>query len=88
MFPITSANQTDASAAVVTKITPLYFMVTFDSVETNGLAPRYVLGVEHQGADKPALRRKQQRYMSPGEKKDSFILTEVKGDPADPTGWF
>jgi hypothetical protein len=35
IFPVTSANQTDASAAVVTKITPLYFIVTFESVETN-----------------------------------------------------
>ncbi len=86
MFPITSANETDASAATITKITPLYFMVTFESVETNGLAPRYVVGVEHQGADKPALRRKQQRYLSAGEKKDSFILTAVNGDPADPDG--
>jgi hypothetical protein len=86
IFPVTSANQTDASAAVVTKITPLYFVVTFESVETNGLAPRYVVGVEHQGADKAALRRKQQRYISAGEKKDFFILSAVNGDPADPSG--
>ena len=86
IYPVTSANETAASAAVVTKITPLYFMITFESVETNGLAPRYVVGVEHQGADKPALRRKQQRYISAGEKKDSFILTAVNGDPADPGG--
>jgi hypothetical protein len=83
LFPIRSGNET---AAIVTKITPLYLIITFDSVETNGVAPRYVLGVERQGADKPALRRKQQRYVSPGEKKDSFTLTEVKGDPADPSG--
>jgi hypothetical protein len=85
LFPIRSGNETGAGAAVVTKITPLYFILTFDSVETNGAAPRYVLGVERQAADKPALRRKQQRYVSPGEKKDFFILTEVKGDPAEPS---
>jgi hypothetical protein len=84
LFPIKSGNETGAGAAVVTRITPLYFIITFDSVETNGAAPRYVLGVERQAADKPALRRKQQRYVSPGEKKDLFILTEVRGDPADP----
>jgi hypothetical protein len=86
LFPIRNGNETGAGAAVVTKITPLYFIVTFDSVETNGETPRYVIGVERQTAEKPALRRKQPRYFSLNEKKDSFILTEVKGDPADPSG--
>jgi hypothetical protein len=85
LFPIKNGNETGASAAVVTKITPLYLIITFDSVETNGEAPRYVLGIEHQAATNPALRRKQQRYASAGEKKDFFILSEVKGDPADPS---
>jgi hypothetical protein len=86
LFPIKNGNETGAGAAVVAKITPLYFIVTFDSVETNGESPRYVIGVERQTAEKPALRRKQPRYFSLGEKKDSFILSEVKGDPADPSG--
>jgi hypothetical protein len=84
MFPMRNGNETGPGAAVVTRITPLYFTLSFDSVETNGLAPRYVIGVEHQGAEKPAQRRKQQRFLSLGEKKDSFILSEVKGDPAAP----
>src|ERR1022692_5129420 len=67
LFPIRSGNETGAGAAVVTKITPLYFILTFDSVETNGAAPRYVLGVERQAADKPALRRKQQRFFFQAE---------------------
>jgi hypothetical protein len=86
LFPIKNGNETGAGAAVVTKITPLYFIITFDSVETNGAAPRYVIGVERQAADKPAMRRKQQHYASLGEKKDFFILSEVNGDPADPSG--
>lgn len=84
-FPIRSGNETGPGAVVVTNITPLYFTITLDSVETNGLAPRYVLGVERQAAANPALRRKQQRYASLGEKKDAFILSNVQGDPADPT---
>ncbi|HTQ51101.1 MAG TPA: hypothetical protein VMJ12_10350 [Candidatus Acidoferrales bacterium] len=84
LFPLRSGNETGARAAVVTKIAPLYLIISFDSVETNGLAPRYVLGVERQAADKPAMRRKQQHFISPGEKKGFFILTDVKGDPADP----
>ena len=71
-------------AAVVTKITPLYLVVTFDSVETNGAAPRYVIGVERQAAPNPAMRRKQQRYASVGEKKDAFTITEIKGAPENP----
>jgi hypothetical protein len=86
LFPIKNGNETGAGAAVVTKITPLYFIITFDSVETNGAAPRYVIGVERQAADKPSMRRKQQHYASLGEKKDFFILSEVNGDPADPSG--
>jgi hypothetical protein len=86
IFPIKNGNETGAGAAVVTKITPLYFIITFDSVETNGAAPRYVIGVERQAADKPAMRHKQQHYASLGEKKDFFILSEVNGDPADPSG--
>jgi len=86
LFPIKNGNETGAGAAVVTKITPLYFIITFDSVETNGAAPRYVIGVERQAADKPAMRHKQQHYASLGEKKDFFILSEVNGDPADPSG--
>ena len=84
MFPIRSGNETGAGAVTVVKITPLYLIITLDSVETNGIAPRYALGVERQSAANPALRRKQQRYASAGEKKDAFILFEVKGDPAEP----
>ena len=86
LFPIKSGNETGTGAAVVTKITPLYFIITFDSTETNGEAPRYVFGIERQAADKPAMRHKQQRYVSLGEKKDFFTLAEVNGDPADPSG--
>lgn len=85
MFPIKIGNEIGAGAAVVTKITPLYFIIAFDSVETNGVAPRYAFSVERQSGATPALRRKQQRYVSAGERNNFFILSEVKGDPADPS---
>jgi hypothetical protein len=85
IFPIKNGNETGAGAAVVTKITPLYLNITFDSVETNGESPRYVIGVEHQAAANQAARRKQQRYVSVGEKKDFFTLLSVKGDATDPS---
>jgi hypothetical protein len=70
---------------VVSKITPLYFIVSLDSVETNGLAPRYVIGLERQAEPYPAMRRKQQRYVSPDDpKKDAFTLLQVKGPAENP----
>ncbi|MGH7953279.1 MAG: hypothetical protein ACREFE_15370 [Limisphaerales bacterium] len=82
---IENGNEIGAGAAVVTKITPLYLVLTLDSIETNGPAPRYVIGVERQAAANPAMRRKEERYASIGEKKDAFTITQVKGDPANPS---
>jgi hypothetical protein len=84
MFPIINGNEIGASAAVVTKIDPLYLVVTLDQVETNATEPRYVIGLEHQAAAFPPARRKQQRYASVGEKKDFFTIDYVKGDPLNP----
>lgn len=85
LFPIKTGNETGAGAATVVKITPLYFVISFDSVETNGLAPRYVIGVERQAAMTSAQRHKQQRYASPDDpKKDVFTLKSVKGAPENP----
>jgi hypothetical protein len=71
-------------AVVVTKIVPLYFVVTLDQVTTNELGARYAIGVEHQGAPTATLRHKQQRFASVGEKKDAFTLVAVKGAPENP----
>jgi hypothetical protein len=74
-----------AQVAVVTGITPLYLVLTLESVMTNELGARYIIGVEKQAAATPAKRHKQQRYVSPGEKpNDTFALLEVKGPPENP----
>jgi hypothetical protein len=78
------ATKATPLAAVITGITPLYLVLTLDSVETNELGARYVIGVERQAAMSPGLRKKQQRYSSVGEKKDAFTITEVKGAPDNP----
>jgi hypothetical protein len=74
------------TAAVVGKITPLYYSITLDSVATNalGIPPRYTFVVEHQAAAQPALRHAQRQYASPGEKVRDFTLKEVKGAPENP----
>ena len=74
-----------AQVALVTNITPLYLVITLDSIATNEFGARYVIGVEKQGAVTAAKRRKQQRYVSAGEKpNDTFTLVEVKGSAENP----
>ncbi|MGA3284931.1 MAG: hypothetical protein ABSD57_10800 [Verrucomicrobiota bacterium] len=78
------ATGTSPQAAVVTSITPLYTALTLDSVETN-VGARYVISVERQAATSPAMRRKQQRYVSMDDpRKDVFTLVQVKGPPENP----
>lgn len=82
---IPAAKKTGLQVAVVTNITPLYLVVSLDSTTTNELGARYVIGVEKQAEKNPAKRRKQQRYVSKGDKaNDTFALLEVKGVPENP----
>ena len=85
LIKIQNGNEVGARAMVVTKITPLYFTLTLEGVQTNLLSTVYIIGVENQAAPYPYQRRKVQRYASVGEKKDSFTITKVDGDPANPT---
>jgi hypothetical protein len=84
LIKIKTGHEIGAEAAVVTKITPLYFVLTFDSVETNTLPLRYVIGVERQAAAFPAARRPQHHYASVGEKNPVFTLTNVIGAAENP----
>jgi hypothetical protein len=82
LIKITTGHEIDAEAAEVTKITPLYLILSLESVETN-LETRYVIGIERQFV---AIRsqRHQTTVASVGEKKPLFTITQVKGDPTDP----
>jgi hypothetical protein len=80
-----TATRTNPQAVVVTAIPPLYLVLSLDSVVTNELGARYVISVERQAAANPALRRKQQRYVSVDDpKKDVFALVKVGGPPENP----
>jgi hypothetical protein len=79
------ASGSEIGLAVVTRITPLYFVLNLDSVTTNEFGARYVISVERQAASSPALRRRQQRFVSMDDrKKDVFTLLNVKGAPENP----
>jgi hypothetical protein len=85
-------------AAVVTKITPLYFIITLDSVtttqiSTNETSVRYAMSIEDQSAAIPGQRRKRPHLASKGDmvpdknvtgKNEGFTLVAVKGPPENP----
>ena len=72
-------------AIVVTRTTPLYLIITLDGVSTNTTGVRYAIGVERESAPKPDQRRKKPYYASVNDKKDTFVIREVKGPPDNPT---
>jgi hypothetical protein len=85
LIKIEKGNEIGPEAVVVTRITPLYFILTLDSVESNEFGARYVIGVERQAAPVAWQRAKRQHYASLGEKNDTFTITAVNGPPASPT---
>jgi hypothetical protein len=85
LIKIETGNEIGPTATTVTRITPLYFILTLDGVETNEFSVRYIIGVERQAATVPWQRAKRQHYASVGEKNDTFTITAVQGPPANPT---
>ncbi len=83
---IVKATGLGPNAAAVTKITPLYYIISLDSVETNslGVPPRYTFTVERQAAILPAQRHPQRQYASKGEKVRDFLFEDIKGPPENP----
>jgi hypothetical protein len=69
----------------ITKITPLYLIITLDNVNVSESGARYVMTVEQQAAPKPSQRNRRIYYVSVGDKKDLFTLREAKGPPDNPT---
>jgi hypothetical protein len=86
LIKIESGNEVGAGAVMVTHLTPLYFILTLDSAETNEFGARYIIGVERQAAALAWRRVKRQHYASVGEKNEAFTITTVQGPPANPTG--
>jgi hypothetical protein len=90
---IKNAAGNEVSLVAVTRITPLYLILTLDSVETNSIETnevgvRYVVSMERQASALSSQRGKRQHYASVGEKvgekNDAFIIREAGGSPADP----
>ncbi len=76
------------SAVTITKMEPLYLILTLDSVtvlDTNTASTRYVIGIEKKAAANPRDRTKTQKYCSLNTKNETFTLRDVKAAPDDPT---
>jgi hypothetical protein len=85
LIKIITGNEVGAGAMVVTKITPLYYQISLETVITNEAVPRYEVTVEDQASGIMAQRRPQHHYISVGEKSGIFELKGVKGPVDDPT---
>lgn len=83
---IVNANVLGPDAVVVTKITPLYFILRLDRFDpaTQFSPARYVISVEQQGALIPAERHARQHYLSVKEKDEVLQLVSVNGPANNP----
>lgn len=85
LIPIRNSDMIGVGAVVVTKISPLYLIVSLQSVMTNELGARYAVGIERQAAATRAQQHRVERYVSVDDrKKDMFTLEDVKGAPENP----
>lgn len=79
LLKIQTGEEVGPRALVVTKQTPLFFTVTFDSVSTNDAGgARYAIGVEREASPEVAKRRKKQYFVNLGNKNEVFQLRDVK----------
>jgi|ERR1043166_3115027 hypothetical protein len=72
-------------AIVVSRTSPLYLIITLDGVSTNATGVRYAIGVEREAAATPEKRKKKAYYAALDDKKDVFVIREVKGPVDNPT---
>ena len=84
LIKVVNGHEIGPGAAVVTKITPLYFSITFDSADTN--TSSYIFVVQNEAASLPALRHPMRHWVAVGEKINNFFtLQSVEGPPGNPT---
>jgi hypothetical protein len=82
---------TDIQKLEITKITPLYLIIAFESASVSDSGARYVITIEQQAAAKANMRGKHAFYVSKGDKKEygenkeSFTLRDVQGPADNPT---
>ncbi|HOW68812.1 MAG TPA: hypothetical protein P5186_25160 [Candidatus Paceibacterota bacterium] len=82
---ILSRTQEGPHALQILRITPLHFILSFDSVVGSAANLRYQFGITREAETNASLRRKIAAYAVVGEKTDYFTLKDLKGAPESPT---
>ncbi|MCE0497807.1 MAG: hypothetical protein LV481_07675 [Methylacidiphilales bacterium] len=74
-------------AVIVTKITPLYLILSYDSVTVSESGDHYVIGMKKEASPKPAERNISRAYLPVGQKDSTrtFELKAIEGPPDSPT---
>jgi hypothetical protein len=85
LLRVNTGKEIGAQAVRVDSITPLYLVVTLDSVLSSDSGFRYAIGVERQAAQSRSARVKRQSYAAVGEKNNYFRLLRVNGPDGNPT---
>jgi hypothetical protein len=84
LIPVT---KTGVAVAVVTNISPLYLVISLESIVANEAATNFVIKVERQAAATAGKRAPTRHYVSSDDRKpnDAFALVTVKGPADKPT---
>src|SRR5579862_8914115 len=72
-------------AVNITKVTPLYLIITLDNVNISDAGPRYVIGIQKEAATVASQRAKKETYSKLNDKSDMFTLRKVDGPAENPT---
>jgi hypothetical protein len=84
LLRVNTGDEIGIRAVRVEAVSPLYLIVTLDSVLTSDSGCRYAIGVERQAAPSKRARVKRQSYAAVGDKNDNFRVRGIKGPPEAP----
>lgn len=70
----------------VARIVPLYTRISFDDIRDSGQTIRYQVREVQETSSKASEQRGVVRYMTPGDRADTFRLLEVQGPAEKPAG--
>jgi len=84
LLRVNTGEEIGVRALRVESVSPLYLVITLDSVLTSDSGSRYAIGVERQAESSKRARVKRQSYSAVGEKNDHFLLRGIKGPAGEP----
>lgn len=84
LLRVNTGNELGVGAMRLEGLSPLYLVVTLDSVLTSDSGTRYAIGVQKQAAASKRGRVKRQNYAAVGEKNENFLLRSIKGPAEEP----